>query len=163
MVADGKNILLVEGINRDVLESIETCYNRWKDQPRDICRGILNKSIDEKCEAIFGALASRTTYKLDPDGIQQIKSPARLLKDGKGDCKSLAMFINCCLHSAGVPRHCFRFVNFDGGDQYSHVYAVAWDEQGREIVMDACEKDEDGVILMDYARPYSKKRDIFCN
>ena len=163
MIADGRNILLVEGLNADVLASIERCYEIWKEQPEKICENLKGMRVEDASEAIFDYLTRRVHYKLDPDGIQQIKSPARLLRDGKGDCKSLAMFINCCLHCAGVKKHCFRFVNFDGGDQYSHVYAVAWDENGREIILDACERGDDGMILLDYARPFSKKRDIFCN
>ena len=85
----------------------------------------------------------------------------RLIADGCGDCKSYTMFIACCLHCCGIL--CIvRFVNFDGGKQYTHVYPVAIDEQGREIVMDACELDNDNItVLYNYARPYTKKKDIY--
>ena len=54
----------------------------------------------------------------------------------------------------------FRFVNFDGSDQFTHVYAVALDEQGNEIILDACETDNSGMQIYDYARPYVKKKDF---
>ena len=82
-----------------------------------------------------------------------------MLADKCGDCKSYTMFIACCLHCLGIPCK-VRFVNFDGGSQWTHVYAVAIDETGNEIIMDACELNDEGKPYYDYARRYSKKLDI---
>mgnify|MGYP003299816683 CR=1 FL=1 len=158
MVADGKNTLMSVGVNDDVIACELACYDKWKNQPRELVQDLVG-SVDEKCEAIFGYLTDNVVYKLDDAGNQYIKSPARLLADGCGDCKSLTMFIACCLHCLGIE-HIIRFVNYDGGKQYTHVYPVAIDECGREIVLDACEKDADGVILYDYARACKKHKDF---
>lgn len=146
------------GVNGDVIACELKCYELWKNQPMELVRDLHGCTIDEKCEAVFAYLTSRVEYRLDDDGSQFIKSPARLLADGCGDCKSLTMFIACCLHCLGIE-HIIRFVNYDGGKQYTHVYPVAIDENGCEIALDACEKDIDGVILYDYARPYKKRKD----
>lgn len=69
------------------------------------------------------------------------------------------MFLACCLHCMGI-KHIIRFVNYDGGTQYTHVYPVALDECGNEIILDACEKDADGIVMYDYAREYRKKKDF---
>ena len=158
MIADGKNTLITIGINQDVIESELACYENWKEQPRELVAN-LHGTVDERCEAVFSYLVEHVEYKLDDPGCQYIKSPARLLKDGYGDCKSLTMFINCCLHCMGIE-HIFRFVNYDGGRQYTHVYPVAIDERGNEIMLDACEKDTDGVILYDFARTSKKQKDF---
>lgn len=158
MIADGKNTLITIGINQDVIESELACYENWKEQPRELVAN-LHGTVDERCEAVFSYLVEHVEYKLDDPGCQYIKSPARLLKDGYGDCKSLTMFINCCLHCMGIE-HIFRFVNYDGGRQYTHVYSVAIDERGNEIMLDACEKDMDGVILYNFARPSKKQKDF---
>ena len=160
MIADGVNTLLKDGLNDDVIKCELKCYSEWKNQPAKLVDNLKGIPVDAACEAIFDYLTSRVVYRLDPVGRQYIKSPARLLKDGCGDCKSLTMFFVCCLHCLGIP-HIIRFVNFDGGSQYTHVYAVAIDERGEEIILDACEKDDDGVILYDYARPYKKKKDFY--
>lgn len=158
MIADGNNTLMTIGMNEDVIQCELSCYEQWKEQPQDLVRG-LRGTIDEKCEAIFSYLVENVVYKLDDYGNQYIKSPARLLYDKCGDCKSLTMFLACCLHCLGIE-HIIRFVNYDGGNQYTHVYAVAIDEQGNEIILDACEKDKDGVILYNYARPSKKHKDF---
>lgn len=164
MVSDGKNTFLMSGLNSDIVDCWKRCYEQFKDQPMDIIDPeVFNApTIDDKCQAIFGYMVSNTYYLLDRDGEQLIKSPARLIADGCGDCKSYTMFIASCLHCLGIPCK-VRFVNFDGGSQYTHVYPVAIDEQGNEIIMDACELNEQGVPYYDYARPYMKKKEIYYN
>lgn len=160
MRADGQNRLMIVGVNSDVLESEIACYHQFKCQPMVILEDLQGAmSIDEKCRSIFAYLVEHVRYQLDPVGDQYIKSPARILSDGVGDCKSLTMFICCCLHCLGIT-HKFRFVNFDGSRQFSHVYAVAVDEDGKEIIMDACELDGTGAPIYNYARPYTKKKDF---
>lgn len=158
MISTGENRLLSVGNNSDVLSGEIAMYEQFKDQPSELVTELVGLSVDEQCRAIFAYVAEHVRYKLDPDGKQFIKSPARLLSDGEGDCKSLTMFICCCLHCLGVT-HIFRFVNFDGGRQYSHVYAVAIDENGQEIILDECETDKDGNPIYNYARQYSKRKD----
>lgn len=163
MISDGRNTLLKIGYNGDVVSCWQQCYEIFKNQPKDILKQIrMLSSTDQKCQAIFQYLCDHVYYLLDPDGDQYIKSPARLIDDGCGDCKSLTMFIAACLHCLGIP--CIvRFVNFDGGSQYTHVYPVAVDEWGNEIIMDYCEVDEDGIPLYDYAREYEAKKDLYYN
>ena len=161
MKSDGRNTFLMAGLNGDIVNCWQKCYKIFKDQPKDIVKNLRCDTVDKTCEAVFGYMVKRTYYRLDDDGVQMIKSPARLIDDGCGDCKSYTMFIACCLHCLGIP--CIvRFVNFDGGKQYTHVYPVAIDENGSEIPMDACELDEDNVtVLYGYARPYMKKKDLY--
>lgn len=159
MISDGKNTLLKIGYNGDVISCWKSVYEEYKDQPRDLVKKIRYGSVDDQCQAIFRHLCEHVYYKLDTEGDQYIKTPARLIDDGCGDCKSLTMFIACCLHCLGIP-FIVRFVNFDGGEQYTHVYPVAIDEYGNEIVLDYCETDEDGIPYYDYARPYKKKKDL---
>ena len=163
MIADGQNRLLRIGDNGDIITCWRESYEKFKDQPNELVKslqGIGGYSTEDVCQEIFGYMVNNTRYQLDRDGEQLIKSPARLLADGCGDCKSYTMFIASCLHCCGIPCK-VRFVNFDGGEQYTHVYPVAIDERGNEIVMDACELDSDGMTpLMGYARPYKKKKEF---
>lgn len=161
MTSDGKNRFMMSGLNSDIIECWRKCYEEFKEQTQDLVSDIKHAgTIDEKCQAIFGYMVTNTRYRLDDDGEQLIKSPARLIADGCGDCKSYTMFIASCLHCLGIPCK-VRFVNFDGGRQFTHVYPVAIDEQGNEIIMDACELDTDGTPLYDYARRYLKKKELY--
>ena len=156
----GKDTFMMFGLNGDIVKCWKKCYESFKNQTKNIVQNLRSNDIDSTCKAIFGYMVKNTYYRLDDDGVQKIRSPRRLIKDGCGDCKSYTMFIASCLHCLGIP--CIvRFVNFDGSDQYSHVYPVAIDEYGNEIPMDACELDEDGkTCLYGYAREFKKKYDI---
>lgn len=160
MRSDGQNRFMMAGLNSDIVECWKKCYEQFKDQPKEKVKDFLRYDINGTCRAIFDYMIKHTYYRLDDEGVQLIKSPARLIDDGFGDCKSYTMFIACCLHCCGIP--CIvRFVNFDGGSQYTHVYPVAIDEYGNEIPMDACELDDDReTVLYHYAREYKRKKDI---
>lgn len=159
MISDGRNTFLMAGLNSDIVECWKRCYEQFKEQPRELVSDIYG-SVRERCETIYEYMVNNTYYQLDAEGEQLIKSPARLIADGCGDCKSYTMFLACCLHCMGIPCK-VRFVNFDGGNQYTHVYAVAVDEQGDEIILDACELNPEGIPYIDFARPYVKKKDLY--
>ena len=160
MTSDGQNRFMMSGLNGDIVNCWKKCYEEFKDQPHDLVELFKRPTVDATCEEIYDYMVKNTRYQLDRDGEQLIKSPARFLADGCGDCKSYTMFIACCLHCLGIPCK-VRFVNFDGGSQYTHVYPVAVDECGNEIILDACELDTDGTPLYDYARRFEKKKDIY--
>ena len=159
MRANNKNTYLRFGDNRDVVRFVTKCYERWRDQPLQLVDDLRGLPIDEQCRCIFGYLVAKVRYKVDEPGYQWIKSPARVLEDGVGDCKSMTIFIASCLHCLGI-RHTIRFVNFDGGDQYTHVYPIAYDEQGGRIVLDAVERDTEGKPIYNYAREFARNKDI---
>lgn len=164
MQATGKNEYILTGYNSDVVENVVACYERWKEQPRDLVYNLRNIPAEEACEAIFTYILDNVRYKADPDGVQYIKSPARLLKDKVGDCKSYSIFIASCLHCLDIPCK-FRFVNFDNGNQYTHVYVIAKDETNKTIIIDPVERINERTIsggepCFNYARPFSKCKDI---
>lgn len=159
MLSDGRDTYLKFGNNRDVVRLVTQCYERWREQPRDIVKDLRGLPLDEQCRCIFGYLVAKVRYKVDEPDYQFIKSPARLLEDKCGDCKSMTIFIASCLHCLGIA-HTIRFVNFDGGDQYTHVYPIAYDEDGAQIILDAVERDTAGQPIYNYARAFAKNKDI---
>lgn len=158
MQSDGKNTYLMTGLNKDVVTSVKGCYDKWKDQPGEIVRDLEGLDLREQCWCIFNYLLENVNYREDEAGYQWIKSPARLLRDGVGDCKSMSLFVASCLHCLN-RNGVFRFVNFDGGSQWTHVYVVVPDD-GDELIIDAVERDDNGNPVFDYARPYKRKLDI---
>lgn len=65
----------------------------------------------------------RTRYHAE-SGVQRVRYPAALLREGVGDCKSTGIFLSSMLKAAGVPV-VLRFVQTHGRPWYGHVYAVA--------------------------------------
>jgi hypothetical protein len=54
---------------------------------------------------------------------QTIRLPSALVREGRGDCKSTAVFIASMCKAAGRSV-ALRFTQAEGSDQYGHVYAV---------------------------------------
>ena len=160
MKADGRNQYLQFGDNSAVVRHVCKCYEQWREQPRDFVSDLQGLSRDEQCYSIFDFVIRNVQYRVDRAGYQYIKSPARLLQDGVGDCKSMTIFIASCLHCLGIP-HVIRFVNFDGGSQFTHVYPIAFSEDGTPIVIDAVERDAQNQPVFNYAREFAKNKDIY--
>lgn len=160
MRAEGKDTYLRFGDNNDVVRYVRLCYERWRNQPVELVQDLFGLTREEQCSAIFEYLLDHTRYVVDKAGYQFIKSPARLMKDRTGDCKSMTIFIASCLHCLGIP-HTIRFVNFDGSSQYTHVYPIAYNEYGEAIILDAVERNAEGQPVFNYARPFKRNKDIY--
>lgn len=87
-------------------------------------------------DQLYHFVQNNITYKEDPPGVQWIKSPAQLWSDKIGDCKSFSIFIGSVLKNLGI-RFVYRFVSFTRTGDVSHVYIVAYDNDGNEIILDA--------------------------
>ena len=114
---------------------------------------------EEICYSLFCYVLDNVQYKEDPGNNQFVKTPARLIRDGVGDCKSMCIFICSCVKCLGIPCK-MRFVSFDEREIYSHVYAVAIAD-GREIIVDPVERLNSEPVF-DWARAYTYKKDLLC-
>lgn len=74
-------------------------------------------------------------YKAD-DGHQKIKSPAQLIADGTGDCKSYSVFIGSVLKNLGI-KYVYRYADYDRDNDVNHVYIIAHPYNSKPIVIDA--------------------------
>lgn len=74
-------------------------------------------------------------YKAD-DGHQKIKSPAQLISDGVGDCKSFSVFIASLCKNLGI-KYVYRYADYDRDNDVNHVYIVAYPDAGKPVVVDA--------------------------
>ena len=83
---------------------------------------------------IFHDIFYKTNYKKDPEGIQQIRTGTRLLKEGIGNCVDYSVIFSSFLLNLGIP-HKFRMISTDRNrpNAFSHIYLVT--DSG--IVMDA--------------------------
>ncbi len=69
-----------------------------------------------------------------------VRTPARLVHDGTGDCKSYSLFTAVILRYLRI-KHVFRFASYSPQREATHVYVVAFDGS-REIVIDAVAKQQ---------------------
>lgn len=156
--ADGRATLVRRGKNRDVIEVLMETYRLYKGQCAPLVEALAGEDEETALQTVFQYVLENVRYREDPMPRQDIKTPARLLADGVGDCKSMALFIASCLHCLGIP-FVFRFVSFNGTAVYSHVYIVARPGTEWQRTLDPVER-VDREPVYDYARPYTLKLDI---
>lgn len=158
MRAQFKQNYLGVGSNNDIISAIVTTYHQYKNQPAELVENIADCDYQTQCETIWEYFNENIVYQLDKQNYQFFKTPARLLADGNGDCKSFSIFFASCLHCLDIP-FVFRFVNF-GGRFFTHVYVVANPGAENQVIFDAVEKDSTGTPIYNYARPFYKKLDV---
>lgn len=159
MICDNTNILVSgTGNNQTVINTVYQVYKESYLQCNEIVKQLDDMPVIDICNSIFWYIFDNVQYREDPGNNQLVKTPARLLADGIGDCKSMAIMAASCLRCMGIPS-VFRFVSFTKKPIYTHVYVVAYDEHGSEIIIDPVER-VNGQPKFNYAQDFVLKKDI---
>lgn len=123
--ADGKTITRFgSGSNQNIIDVIHA------DTPAAVkymaTRGARFRGATDEDTArnIWDFLRREIRYKADGMAEQNIKSPARLMADGEGDCKSYSLFTGAALSANGIPWK-YRYASYRQDPTPSHVYVVA--------------------------------------
>ena len=148
-----------QGKTKDIMQAVVDCYNSDYAQVQELADNLPGNDTLSRCRAVFDFVDKNIKYQIDPLQKQWIRTPARLWSDGEGDCKSFSIFICSCLRCMGIP-HLFRFAAYEGNSDPTHVYAVAIDESGKEIIVDPVYRDENGKAVFNKECPYTKKIDM---
>lgn len=129
-------IITNNGDTSDIINVVMYAYDIEKDPQIKVLAEKLKANTDfDTCKNIWKYLIENVKYKADSEGNsgEMVRTPARLLVDGTGDCKSYSLFTAVILRWLGIP-HVFRFVSYGKNKEATHVYVVATD---KNIVIDA--------------------------
>jgi len=152
--AENKKIFKKAGITDDIVQQVIKTFQKDYLQCAEIANELRGQSNIETYENIFNYIIKNVEYVADPSGVQWIKTPARLIADGKGDCKSMAIFTASCLRCLNIDCY-FRFVSFQPNKIPTHVYIVTTDG----TIIDPVER-VNGQPKFNYAQVYTFKIDI---
>ena len=106
----------------DIINVVVDTYNKSWRQCESIAPNFLAESELETCRKINDYIVDNITYREDGIGYQHVKTPARLIHSGFGDCKSIAILVASLLTCLRIPCK-FRFVCLSG-NEIGHVYVV---------------------------------------
>ena len=145
------------GYTMDIVQAVLDCYDKNRQTVPSELLNLCNGYDEDKdlCQFVFNWVDANVDYKVDPSGEQWIKTPARLISDGVGDCKSFTILICSVLTAFGIENK-FRFVAYKGKD-FQHVYPVAVID-GEEYPMDVVAYKQKGVPIGTELK-YKKKFD----
>jgi hypothetical protein len=140
-----------DGITKDIASEVLTTFRESNEQMARLAPYLKAGNIKETCQVIWQLVKFNIAYKVDPPGVQWIRTPSRLWADRVGDCKSYSVFIASCCYQLGI-KCCFRFVSFNDKLRPTHVYVVV-KSRGQEIILDAV------MPAFNQQKPYTQKWD----
>jgi hypothetical protein len=144
--AGGRSVYALRGTNSDIRRVLEMCIAEAVRQTKNIAPSFRRATQKETCQAIYSYIMAHVAYVEDGEEFQDIRLPARLLSSGRGDCKSMALFIAGCLKNLGIPCY-FNYVSFKQGVLTpGHVYVST-----RNCIIDPVTR------RFDYEAPYKHR------
>ena len=103
----------------------------------------------DTCQNIYRFMRKYFTYDEEPDVMQSSKTINRILYDAGGDCKHFSTFAYCTLRALNIPCN-YRLCQYDGRNTPTHIYVVAYDRDGTEIIIDGTLSDFNAEIGSKY-------------
>jgi hypothetical protein len=105
----------------------------------------------DACKKLWQFVKYHIEYRPDERGIEQVRSPRRLIHDGYGDCDCGTTFILTCLYVLKIPAT--RRITKYEENRFQHIYPVVPLRNGKEIIVDFV------VHQFNYEEPYTEKED----
>lgn len=149
-----KNMVVTKsGYNNDIIEALNGRFPLAVEQTKGV--KFSGDNLSQKGRAIWNYLNKNVRYKKDSPGKQVIQLPARMIRDtGAADCKSLALAAAAFMKNNGFNDVALRYASYNPTDDTpTHVYSVAKDERGNEIIVDPVYKQYNREV------PYKFKKD----
>lgn len=137
--ATGENItVLKEARLEDTLKWIKKVIEDTLDQSEAIAQHLEGANVRETCRKIWEFCFYHFQYEKDEERKEQIRTPSRAWQDrgnDKGiDCDCFSTLIGSILTNLNIP-FVMRLARYKGVD-FEHIYPVAFDEDGKEIIID---------------------------
>jgi hypothetical protein len=150
-------IIIQDGEVADTVELMKKVVWKYLADTEKIAQELKSPSVKRTSENIWNFLYHHIQYRLDQDGLEQLRRPARSWADRKSgiDCDCFAIFCSSILTNLQIP-HSFRITKYDGSDYFQHVYVVA--PYGGGLI-----KIDPVLSTFNYEKPFSTKRDIPMN
>lgn len=150
--ADKQSSFYKDGNTGDIMHEVLEVYKATAHQLKAFAPHLNAGDVYNTCSMIWHFVKANIRYKIDPPGVQWVKTPARTWADKVCDCKSYSIFILAILKHLGI-KGAFRFVSFSAADpQPTHVYVVV-KHRGKEIILDCV------LGSFDEEKPYTHKHD----
>lgn len=153
--ADAKDkIVFEDGEVEDTIKMIERVVWTYIKDTKKIATILSKGNTEATLRAIWEFLYYNIQYKLDKDGLEQLRRPARAWMDRISgiDCDCFSIFCSSILCNLGIP-HSFRITKYSK-PHWQHIYVIVpkTNESGYWTV--------DAVLgQFNYEKPFTQKMD----
>ena len=124
-----------DGSNGDIIKTIERAFPDAVKSVKEYAHQFKGKDLYESGSNVWNYLKNNISYEADGRN-QKILMPRRLAHCKIGDCKSFALFSASILYSLGYNVK-FRYTSYNSLRTPTHIYTIASDNKGNEIICDA--------------------------
>jgi len=122
--------------NSDIIQTMIKQHPKAVVQAKNYARLFDRGNAEKTAQALHGFCRLYFDYEKDPEGEQNIATPAVIIRRKNNDCKANSIFICSALHALGYECG-YKFASYKHNDKTpSHVYCVTYDYKGNEIPVD---------------------------
>lgn len=146
-------IIIEDGEVEDTVDLMKKVVWRYLEDTKKIAPILEGKTLDQTCRQIWNFLYHHIQYKLDKNGLEQLRRPARSWADRSSgiDCDCFSIFASSILTNLQIP-HSFRITKY-GGTHFQHVYVVV----NKQIIIDPV------LSRYNYEKPFTQNKDFPMN
>lgn len=151
-------IIIKDGEVTDTVELMEKVVWKYLDDTKRIAPLLQRLSTIETCQAIWEFVYQFIQYKLDKQGLEQLRRPSRSWSERTigVDCDCMSIFVSSILTNLQIP-HSFRITKYSA-DSWQHVYVIVPLDDSRKYCV------IDGVVSeFNYEKSYTDKIDYTMN
>lgn len=135
-------VLGAGGLNLTLL-NIRKIVKENSKQVTELADQLKGGSVEETARNIWTWIKTNTTYTKDKIGVEELRTPARLAADKKGDCDDYSIFSAAVLKELGY-NPVFYIAAFHGRKNYGHIY-VGIENIVIDGVMNEFNRHPDGI------------------
>lgn len=133
----------------DTLEHIAHIVYREYKTVKELAFELKGRSVGETSENIWNYIRLNIQYQLDKDGLEELRTPNRTIRDGIGDCDDFTILTSCILMNLGIP-HELRIAAYEQKGVFQHIYIASIDQTGNTYIIDAVPD----IPHFNYEEPY---------
>ncbi|MBK9983848.1 MAG: hypothetical protein IPP15_16015 [Saprospiraceae bacterium] len=114
-----------EGGLKETMQAIQDAARASIPQTKELAQKLKADTDEQTFYNIWHFLKTRLKYKLDKNGMEQVRTAARSWADRKKgiDCEDFAIFAYALLTNLGYSPQ-FEIVAFNGKKEYGHIYVI---------------------------------------
>ena len=122
MKIEGRNTLVKRNYKlADIIDCQMQVFNNYWRTAEEIAQQLKGENEYNTCRNVWQYIIDNTQYKEDDFGTQFVKTPARLLYDKVGDCKSMSVLAASICTCLGIKGK-FRYVGYKNAKEAHHVF-----------------------------------------
>ena len=151
-------VIIKDGEVTDTVQLMEKVVWKYIDDTKQIAPVLQGSNLRDTCRNIWEFVYHHIQYRLDQQGLEQLRRPARSWAEREQgvDCDCMSIFISSILCNLQIP-HSFRITRYSS-DTWQHVYVIVPKENATgNWVLDAV------VSPFNYEKPYSDQMDYTVN